>query len=184
MQKFDRLLCIAGVVFIAGYFLLLAGQTVHGYFSPDDMMNLYRAWSPPLGGLIKGNILFFLHSPFYRPLAEAWYRSTYYFAGFNPQPFKVINLLFLFADIFLTYSVVRRLSHSRATAALAALLISYHGNFVLLYTDTGFIYDVLCFFFYFSALAWYLRIRQQGRYPRWSELAGCAVLYICALDSK
>ena len=107
MQKSDRLLFTAGALFIGGYFLLLTGHTVHGYFSPDDMMNLYKAWSLPLGLLIKGNLLFFLHSPYYRPLAEAWYRLVYYFAGFNPQPFKVINLLILLANIFLTYSVAR-----------------------------------------------------------------------------
>ena len=90
-------------MFIGGYFLLLTRQAVHGYFSPDDLMNLYRAWSYPLGLLIKGNILFFLHSPFYRPWGRRGIGSIYFFAGFDPQPFKVVNLAFLLANLFLTY---------------------------------------------------------------------------------
>ena len=184
MRKADRILFAAGALFIGGYFWLLAGGAVHGYFSSDDLMNLHRAWTPPLGKLISGNLLFFLHSEFYRPLAEAWYRSIYYFAGFNPAPFKVINLAIVFLNIALTYNLVRRLSHSGSAAALAALLFSYHARFVMIYTDTGFIYDVLCYFFYFSTVTWYVRIRQEGRLPKLFEVIGCALLYICAVDSK
>src|SRR5579862_2412870 len=184
MRKTDRILFALGAIFIGVFFLLMTRQAVHGYFSPDDLMNLYRAWSPPLGLLFKGNLLFFLHSPYYRPLGEAWYRLIYFFAGFHPQPFKIVNLAFLLANLFLTYSVARRLAGSRAAAAIATMLMSYHGRLAELYFDTGLIYDVLCYFFYTSALAWYVRIRQQKRLPRWIELAGLCSLYICALNSK
>src|SRR5215469_394684 len=99
MRKADRILLAAGALFLAGYFLFLTRQAVHGYFSPDDLMNLYRAWSPPLGLLFQGNVLFFLHSPYYRPLGEAWYRTIYYFAGFHPAPFKIVNLAILLANL-------------------------------------------------------------------------------------
>ncbi len=47
--------------------------------------------------------------------------------------------------------------------ALAALLIAYHPRFVYLYYDTAYIYDVLCYFFYFATLLLYVRVRQQHR---------------------
>ena len=184
MRKTDRILFVLGAIFIGGYFLLMTRQAVSGYFSPDDLMNLYKAWSPPLGLLFKDNLLFFLHSPFYRPLGEAWYRIIYFFAGFHPQPFKMINLAFLLANLLLTYGAARRLADSRAVGAIAAILMTYHGGLAELYFDTGLIYDVLCYFFYMGALAWYARIRRQGRMPRRMELAGLCVLYICALNSK
>src|SRR5205085_568762 len=95
-----------------------------------------------------------------------------------------IHLFILLANIFLTYAVARRLSDSREVGALAALLGCYHSSFAPLYFDTGYIYDVLCYFFYFAALLIYLRTRQSGREFWGWPLAATAVLYICALNSK
>jgi hypothetical protein len=50
--------------------------------------------------------------------------------------------------------------------------------------DTGTVYDLLCFLFYFAALVCYLRARQSGRYLGWRQWPAFAALYICALDSK
>lgn len=50
--------------------------------------------------------------------------------------------------------------------------------------DTAYIYDVLCYFFYFAALLFYIRIRQQKRVLSGWELVACSVLYICALNAK
>lgn len=184
MRKADRILFALGAICIAAYFLFMTRQAVRGYFSPDDLMNLYRAWSPPLGLLFKGNILFFLHSPYYRPLGEAWYRIIYFFAGFHPQPFRIVNLSLLLANLFLTYCAARRLADSRAVGAIVTALMSYHGKLAELYFDTGLIFDVLCYFFCIGALAWYLRIRQQNRLLGRIEVAGLCALYICALNSK
>jgi hypothetical protein len=147
-------------------------------------MNLYRSWSFPLGSLVRANLLFWQTSDFYRPLPSVWYRSIYFFAGYHALPFHVANLLILAANIFLTYAVARRLSDSREVGALAALLGCYHTSFASLYFDTGFIYDVLCYFFFFAAFLVYLRTRQAGR-PVWGwPLAATIALYICALNSK
>src|SRR6202035_44984 len=66
----------------------------------------------------------------------------------------------------------------------AALLISYHGSFISLYFDTGYVYDVLCYLFYFATLLFYLRVRSRARPPRWWELVILSALYICALNAK
>jgi hypothetical protein len=169
---------------LAAYFLAYTRDAWHSYFSDDDVTNLYRSWIFPLGALFKANVLFFLNSPFFRPLASAWYRVIFFFAGFHPLPFHVANLLILGGNIWLTYCLARRLAGSREVGLAAALLISYHPNFGSLYFDTGFIFDVLCYLFYFGALLYYVRIRQRGRALSAGELAALAGLYICALNSK
>lgn len=169
---------------IAAWFLWFTRDVLEAYFSPDDVTNLYRSWSYPLASLIKANLLFFLNSPFYRPLTSAWYRMIYTFAGFNPLPFHAANLLILAANLWLTYCLARRLTQSREIGMVAALLIAYLPNCGQLYFDTGFEFDVLCYLFYISALLLYVRARQQNRGLNRREIAACAFLYVCALNSK
>lgn len=184
MRRSSRALPFLTSLCIAAFFLRFTGPSLHLYFSPDDSMNLYRSWNFPLSWLVKANLLFFLNSPFYRPLVSAWYRSIYYFASFNPAPFHAAILIVLAANVWLTYAVSRRLTDSREIGGLAALLISYHPSFGQLYFDTGFAYDVICYFFYFSAFLLYLRVRQQARVPRLWQWAAFFLLYVCALNSK
>jgi hypothetical protein len=184
MTRRDRTLALLGGAFIAGYFLLLTQDALHAYFALDDSGNLYRAWYFPLAELFRANLLFFLTSPFNRPMGSAWYRAIFFFAGYNPLPFHVVNLAILLVNIWLTYAVSRRLSGSREAGALAALLIAYQPRFVYLYFDTAYIYDVLCYLFYFAALLLYVRVRQQQRRLNGWELAACCALFICALNSK
>jgi len=184
MRRADRLLFTCGAVLISVYFLVLARYSLRSWFSFDDLMNLYRAWTPPPSLLLKGNLLFFRVLPFYRPLGSSWYRVIFHFAGFNPLPFHLAYLTLFLLNLLLTYSVARRLAGSREIGAVTALLASYHHRFVNLFLDTGYIYDALCYTFYFSAFLFYLRARQQKRLPTVTELAACSILFICALNSK
>jgi hypothetical protein len=90
----------------------------------------------------------------------------------------------LAANVWFTYCATRRLSGSREAGALAALLISFHGKFASLNYDTAYSYDVTCFFFYFSTVVFYLRIRSRGQPLRWPHLIVLSALYICALNCK
>jgi hypothetical protein len=182
--KASRGYALLAAASIAAFFFRFTAPSLRGYFSSDDNYNLYFAWHPPLTELLKANLLFFLNSRFYRPLVAAWYRSIYHFAGFNPLPFHVSILIVLAANVWLTYAVARRLSGSREIGALSALLVSYHPNFAPLYFDTGFAYDVICYFFYFSAFLLYLRIRRRSGTARTWESAAFLLLYVCALNSK
>ncbi len=181
----------AAPLFISIYFLALTGRAVYTYFSPDDLLNLYQSWWRPAPLLIKANLLFFEPSLWPRPMASVWLRSIYSIAGFHPAPFKVIELAILVANIFLTYAVARRLAGSRTAAGLTALAAAYHGQAVHLYFDTGYVFDVLCYFFYFSAVIVYLRASQVAQtsvcdhqLPTWRALAACCALFVCALNSK
>ncbi len=174
----------AAALAVGLYFFRLTRGALHGFFSPDDITNIYRACSYPIGWLVRANLLFFETSPFYRPLPSAWYRVIFHFAGLNPLPYHAINLLLLAANILLTYAVARRLTGSRTVGWLAALLSCYHRQFNGLYFDTGFVFDVLCYFFFCAAFLVYLRGRESLRDLSVWELIACCVLYVCALDSK
>jgi Dolichyl-phosphate-mannose-protein mannosyltransferase len=172
-------------LFVGCYFFEFTKDARFSYFTPDDCLNLYRAWANPAGGLWKAGLLFFrVDLNNFRPIPSAWYRLIFDAAGFNPWPFHAANLLIVAGNIWLTYCLTRRLTGSRETGALAALMISYHGRFGPLYFDTAFVFDALCYSFYFSALLFYIRMRSQDRKPKWRDLAILGALYICALDSK
>lgn len=180
----NRLWFTAAAALISLYFLGLVHGALSLYFDPDDTMNLYRSWSHPLGSLVKANLLFFLESDFYRPMGSVWYRVIFSVAGFHALPFHAAGILILLTNVFLTYAVASNLSTSREVGAVAALIGSYAPRMDYLYFDTGFIFDVLCYLFYFSALALYLRIREQGKTLGAIQLAGLCVLFVCALNSK
>ncbi|MGB9459101.1 MAG: hypothetical protein WCB12_23865 [Bryobacteraceae bacterium] len=184
MRRVDRCLFAAGAVLLALYFYRLTRASLHVYFTPDDLMNLYRSWIFSAGILLKANLLFFLNSDFGRPMGSLWYRLIFDFAGFHPFWFHASNLAILAANIWLTYVVARRLAGSREIAALTALAMAYQYHLGWIYFDTGFIYDVLCYFFLFAALALYLRARGGGAELRRWQWVALFVLYICALNSK
>ena len=147
-------------------------------------MNMYRAWAEPLPRLAADNFCFFLFPSSYRPFGGLFYHIFFNAFGFNPVPFRLCMLLFLLANIYLTYAFVRFLTASGETAAVAALLHCYHVHFMPLYRDTGTCYDIFCFFFYITAFLYYIRIRQQHRLLRPVEQLGFLSLLICALNAK
>ena len=184
MRLVDRCLMAAGALFLAVYFFRLTRATLHIYFSPDDLMNLYRSWIFPVGHLLKANLLFFLASDYGRPMGSLWYRVIFAFTGFHAFWFHASNVAILAANIWLTYVVARRLAGSREIAAFTALAMTYQQPLMWLYYNTGFIYDVLCYFFLFSALALYLRVRDRDEALRPWQWTALFALYICALNTK
>ena len=69
-------------------------------------------------------------------------------------------------------------------AFLAVLALCYHAQLAHLVFVGSFIYDVLCGFFYFAALTYYIHIREKEIALRSTQLLGFLALYICALNSK
>ncbi len=178
-----RVVFLAGIL-IAGYFVHQARFSLWAEFTHDDLMNCWRAVFDPLATHIRDCIEFFRFSDSYRPFPALVYRAAFRFSGFNLFPLRVLLLEVMGLNILLTYSFARRLTSSREVGVLAALLGAYHSNLTFFYFNTGFLYDIFCFFFYFSALVFYLRVRQAGRLLRWYELLALCALYVLALDSK
>jgi hypothetical protein len=150
------------------------------YFSGDDLMNTYLAWQKPLLRLAGENLLFF--SPGYRPFGNLVYRLLFEMAGFHPLPFRIACFALLFLNLYLAYRTAAAIGGIE-TAVLTVLFSCYNAGSDL-YHDTGIIYDILCFTFYFAALGLYAAARVRKQYLSNAQLAGFLILYIFALDSK
>ena len=150
------------------------------YFSGDDLMNTYLAWQKPLLRLAAENLLFF--SPGYRPFGNLVYRLLFEMAGFHPLPFRIACFALLFLNLYLSYRTAAVFGGIE-TAVLTVLFSCYNAG-ADLFHDTGIIYDILCFTFYFAALGLYFAARERKQYLSNAQLAGFLILYIFALDSK
>jgi hypothetical protein len=169
-------------LFIAAFFLAFTWRGMLVYFTGDDMMNLYIYWSRPVADLVRANILFW--TPYYRPFGGAIYRTFFALFGFNPLPLYVLYYATFLLNLYLAYMVLKRISGSAETSALATLVLSVHGNFYYLYNNAGALYDVYCFLFFFLGLFIYIRVRERGEYlTRWNLVAFIAS-FICCLNSK
>jgi hypothetical protein len=152
---------------IAGIFLAFSGDGLRAYFTPDDMMNLYGAC---FRRLAESD----------RPVGALFYRTLFTAFGLNPLPYRIACFAILSANLALLYVLGLKLSRSREVAALACLLGAYHAHLADLYYSTGTVFDLLCFLFYFGALALYIQVRERASPWRILVLA----LYLCALGAK
>jgi hypothetical protein len=189
---FDAL-CVAVLV---AYFLHFALPALRGGFREDEMMNMGICWcAGALKSLLAnivfwklflcpGDALYYLPLYLYRPGGALYYLPLYHFFELNPLPYRIAQIAILTASIPLVYYLSRRLASSRSIAFLAVLALCYHPRLAGLVFVGAFIYDVLCGFFYFAALAYYVRIRERGGPLRPLQLLGFLVLYVCALNCK
>jgi hypothetical protein len=177
-RRWEGLAFAAG---IAAYFLWAGGHGIWAYFTGDDLMNLYGAWMKPAPELLADNVLYFTAT---RPLGALFYRTAYAIGGFHPLLFRLGCYALLIGNLYILYRFARNLTGSFEVGVLAALMGAYHARFVDLYCSTGTAYDLLCFAFYFGALALYVRVRSRGAALEGRRLALFLGLYILALDSK
>ena len=184
MRRTDRLIQLGGLLTILLYFFGLVSPSLSGYFVPDDLMNLYRSWANPVTMLVKANVLFFWASPFYRPFPSVWYRLVFHFAGFQPFAFHASYLIVLLANLLLTYAVLRKICTPKEAALVTTLLGSYYRRLNYVYFDTSYVYDTLCYTFYFGAFLLYARVRQRQQWPGAGDLTLFSLLYVSALNSK
>jgi hypothetical protein len=172
---------ILGFSIVLAFFFWFAGNGVRGGFMPDDLMNIYQAWQKPAPQLAAEFIPF--HQPSDRPLGALAYKLLHHAAGLNPRPYRIFCFTLLLANLFLLFEVARRISGSAEAALLAALLGCYNAYCSDLYYSSGTLYDLLCFLFYWGALALYLRWRRSGD-PTWPQTALWCGLFLLALDAK
>jgi hypothetical protein len=177
-----RVTGILAGLFIAAFFVAFTWRELLMYFSGDDVMNLYGYWSRPAADLVKANILFW--TPYYRPFGGLIYRTLFGLFGFNPRPLYILYYASFLLNLYLAYVVLKRISGSAETGALATLIWSVHANFAYLYYNAGSLYDVYCFLFLFVALLVYIRARERGEYLRGWNLVAFIASFICSLNSK
>jgi hypothetical protein len=179
-----RTIALLAGLLIGGYFCYQARFSLRAEFTHDDLMNCWSGFVTPLGTLAGDILLFFRPVSIARPFGLLVYKAAFSVSGFNLLPLRVVLLAVMGLNVFLLYCLVRRLTLSREMAILAALLASYHGEMWGFFYNTGQLYDIFCFFFYFLALVYYLRVRQTGRLLRVHRLLLVGALYALALNSK
>jgi hypothetical protein len=111
------------------------------------------------------------------------YRLLFDLAGVHALPFRIVCFALLLGNLYLLYRTAAAIS-TKETGLLAALIGSYNAAYIDLYYNTGTIYDLLCFTFYFLALGLYVRVRKAGQYLKPRTLILFLILYVCALNSK
>ena len=178
MSKTTRATCV--VLSVLCYFFWFSGRGLRADITHDDLMNIYKSWSLPLGQHVWDTIAFFKYSESFRPLGSLFYRLLFESFGMHALPYRAACYGLLLLNLWLAYCVVRRLAHSREVAVVSIVLFAYHRWFVALYVNTGLCYDLLCFCFYMAALLYYLK----HRHPSWSQVFTWSFLYVLCLDSK
>jgi hypothetical protein len=184
------------VAVLIAYFLHFAFPALSGGFREDEMMNMGICWCAGALKSLLANIVFwklFLCSGcalydlplyLYRPGGALYYLPLYHFFDLDPLPYRIVQISILVASIPLVYYLSRRLASSRSIAFLAVLALCYHPRLAGLVFVGAFVYDVLCGFFYFAALAYYVHIRERGVSLQAVQLLGFLALYAMALNCK
>lgn len=172
---------LLAAAFVLVFFLWFAGPGLRSGFMPDDMMNIYLAWQKPPAQLGAEFIPF--HQPSDRPLGALVYKTIFAAAGLDPRPFRIFCFILLLCNLWLLFEVTRRVTASREIGLLAALLGCYNASCSDLYYSTATVYDLLCYLFYWGAVALYLRWRERGA-PSWPKVALWCALLLLALDAK
>ena len=182
VQRAIDVLC---VVVLVTYFLYFALPAIGRNLADDEFPELWKYWLyGPLKWLLA-NICFWRETvTFFRPAGVFFLGVLYHFFGLNPRPYAIAQIGIMAASIPMLYYLARSLSSSRSIAFLAVLALCYHGELVDLVFIGSFMYDLLCGFFYFAALTYYIHIRERGAQLRPLQLLGFLALYVCALDFK
>jgi hypothetical protein len=177
-----RLLQFLGALIVLAYFFRYATVGLSAGFAADDPMNIYYYWSGGAGQLLRNLGLFF--TTYMRPMGGVYYSLLYHFFGLNPLPYHVAILCLLLLNTFLAYRFGALITGSRLAGGLCSFLVAFHAGLIHLYFQPSFIYDILCFTFYFLAVNFYLSVRTRGvRMTIWRTV-GFLLLYIGALESK
>jgi hypothetical protein len=171
---FCRLATAGAVCLILGVHWRFASWGLGTGFTYDDLMNLGRSIQVPVGTALADIFLFWRPSELLRPVPELLYRLTWAVFGANPAPLRVLSHLLMLANAALAFWVARAAA-PQAVALTVALLVAHHPFFHWMYANSGFLFDLVCFAFYFAALGVYLRAQHKSWY---------LVLLIPALGSK
>jgi hypothetical protein len=181
-DKLSRVLTLAAGLALFAWFVFVVRGGLASWFDADDLINIHRYWVNPWSVLLQANLAFW--SSYYRPAGGLFYLSIYDLWGFNPLPFRIAVLVLLSVDFALLAVVVWQLTGSRWSALIALLLVGINASFSAAYFDTGTVYDVLAYVFFWGAFALYVRFRHAGRPLGWGRLALVGCLFVLALDAK
>ncbi len=172
----------AAALLLVAYFIYFSWDRLAVPFSSDDLMNLDFYWKRGLAWMAYAQ--FPLWRGYYRPMGAVFYLPLFEAFGLHPTAYHATIMLLLLSNAYLLYRFAKLLGAGELAAGLAALVVCYHAGLGALYYYTGFVYDVLCFFFYVGALVFYASVRTRGRLLSAWETTAFLGLFLCALNSK
>jgi hypothetical protein len=183
-MKPSRVFACVALAVPALYFAVSAANGLHSFFSLDDggnLLNMHRCFESSPGRILKS-----LVDGSYRPLGGVFYLAMWRVAGFHPLPYRAVCFVLMLINVGLAFAVLRRLSASTEAALLGTLLFACHPCLLFMDYNSGYIYEILCFLFYFLALWCYLRWREASAQTplSWPRTGALLLLAACALDSK
>jgi len=181
-DKLGRALAYAAGIALFAWFVYLVRGGLASWFDVDDLINMHIYWTPPWSALLKANLAFW--SSFYRPGGGLFYRPIYDLWGFHPLPFRIAVLVLLSVNFALLAVVVWQLTGSRWGALIALLLVGINPSFASAYFDTGTIYDILAYTFFWGGFALYVYFRRTDRPLGWGRLTLVFCMFVLALDTK
>lgn len=173
---------ILGAVLLAVFFYAFQKRVLKAHFGPDEMMNIYGVWNPPLWKVILADLEFW--SKFVRPLSALYYLPLFHFFKLNPVPYSVARIAILGVNTIVFYKLARAIAGSWWVAVLASFAVAYQAHLGNIAFDGAFIYDALCGGFFFAALLYYIHARRGREYLSVRQAFIFLALCICALDSK
>ena len=174
-NNLGRPLALAVGVALYGWFVFLVRGGLASWFDNDDLMNLHYYWSRPWSALLKGNLEFW--SSYYRPAGGLFYRAILALWGFHPLPFRIAVMALLSVNFALLAIVVWQITGSRWGVLIALLLVGINPSFAAAYFNTGTIYDILAYAFFWSGFAVYVRLRRRGHPLGWG-VSSAGVLFV------
>lgn len=177
-----RALQIAFGALVLAYVLRFTAPGLEAGFRGDDPMNIYYYWSRGAGQLLRNLPLFF--TTYQRPMGGVYFSVLYHFFGLNPLPYHIVLTFLLVLNTYLAYRFGKLVSGSELNGGLTAIVAAYHACMASLVYEPAFVFDVLCFTFYFLAFTYYVSRRSRGVGLSWKQTAVFLLLYVCALDSK
>jgi len=122
-SKFERFITYHG--YALGAIWIIASGAFHFFqnykpFGPDDLMILSLAARPDPGGFFTESLTSFL--PMYRPITYVLIWIQYQFAGLNPAPYYIVNILIFVSCSIVLYFLVYKITSSRLASITASLL--------------------------------------------------------------
>ncbi len=110
---------------------------------------------------VKKMFSFSLGIDYYHPLTTLSHAIIYRFAGLNPVPYHLLNIIFHLLNILLVYKFIRRLHSRPEIAAVVAMIFALHPMHVESVAWVVELKDVMYAFFYFASLLAYTKYLQE-----------------------
>jgi len=159
------------VCLIAVLFFIANRAAYQGYFSGDDLDNIYQTSRASAGVFARGVVTPIFNPDNFRPVGHAFYWLMGAVAGLRFAPYLAAVQVLHGVVTLLIFVLARKLGAATSAAAIGALFFVFHMALFDAFWKPMYVFDVFCALFaYLSVLAWL----RSGNDWRW-----CVVSFVC-----